>query len=97
LTAAGTTLDVSSIAPTTAPGAPVRVAPSSSAILIVYWANWCGPQPGNLQIRLVLDSTTEAIAGPFDGPPNYNFVPACTDKAHASTLQVVHGYALQST
>jgi hypothetical protein len=96
LTAAGTILDVSNITPATAPGTPVRVAPSSSAVLIVYWANWCGPPPGNLQIRLVLDGTTEAIAGPFDGPPSYNFVPACTDSAQPSTLQVVHGYALQS-
>lgn len=90
----GSQLDTEAAPPTNPALPPVLLQPMRSATLIVYWSNWCGSAPGALQIRITLWGNRGALTGPFDGPPNYAFVPACRDSSQPSTLSVVHAYYL---
>jgi hypothetical protein len=64
------------------------------AALTVSWANWCHGSPGPLFLRITLPGAGAALVVPFDGPPNYNYVPRCTDPGHASTIAVLNPYGL---
>lgn len=72
---------------------PVVLPPGrlDAADLAVYWANWCGRPPGRLSIRVTL-ATGGVVTGPFDGPPDYNFVPDCTQHGQPSTVSVIDAY-----
>jgi hypothetical protein len=75
-----------------APGSHPLLSPSGVATLIVSWDNWCGPNPGPLWIRISLPNRHGVIDTPFDGPPDYNYVPGCQQPGQRSTLQFL-GYA----
>jgi len=64
------------------------------AALTVSWANWCHGSPGPLRLRITLPGAGGALVVPFDGPPNYNYVPRCTAPGHASTIAVLSPYGL---
>jgi len=65
----------------------------NAALLTVYWRNWCGPRPGPLRVRLTLPGSGGTMVIPFDGPPAYNYVPACLNPNQASTIAVVSAYS----
>ena len=88
----GSQLDVEAAPPTNPALPPVLLQPRGSATLIVYWSNWCGGPPGQLQIRITLSGNEGTLTGPFDGPPNYDFVPACRDSSQPSMLTVTQAY-----
>jgi len=62
------------------------------AALTVSWANWCHGSPGPLLLRITLPGAAGALVVPFDGPPDYNYVPRCTSPGHASTIAVLSPY-----
>ena len=63
----------------------------AAADLVVSWANWCGRPPGPLSVRVTL-ATGGVITGPFNGPPDYNFVPDCLQHRQPSTVSVIDAY-----
>jgi hypothetical protein len=71
---------------------PVTLQPGGSAALITNWANWCGGALGPLTIEILVSGTSRDVVGSFDGPPNYNAVPGCTNLGHPSILSLVDGY-----
>jgi len=87
----GTALDVQ-YQPGMVTGQPLLLSPRGVADLIVSWANWCGANPGPLRIRISLPNGHGVIDSPFNGPPDYNYVPGCIQPGQPSTLQFV-GYA----
>jgi Protein of unknown function (DUF4232) len=64
---------------------------ADGADLVVHWANWCGRPPGHLSVRVMLQAGGVAI-GAFNGPPDYDFVPACISSGQPSTISVVTAY-----
>lgn len=78
--------------PGKASGQRLLLSPSGVADLIVSWANWCGSSPGPLWIRISLPNGDGVIDAPFDGPPDYDYVPGCSNRSQPSTLQFL-GYA----
>jgi uncharacterized protein DUF4232 len=62
-----------------------------AADLVVYWANWCGRPPGPLSVRVMLPAGG-VVTGPFNGPPDYNFVPDCLQHGQPSTISVIDAY-----
>jgi hypothetical protein len=70
---------------------PVTLAPGASASFTIDWANWCQSDPGTTQISLGFPDGS-SVRGPFDGPPNSNFVPGCLNATQASTVSLVRGY-----
>jgi Protein of unknown function (DUF4232) len=64
-----------------------------AADLVVYWANWCGRPPGPLSVRVTLPAGG-VVTGPFNGPPDYNFVPDCIQRGQPSTISVIDAYGL---
>ena len=64
-----------------------------AADLVVFWANWCGRLPGPLSVRVTLPAGGGQITGPFNGPPDYNFVPQCTDSGQASSISITEAYS----
>jgi photosystem II stability/assembly factor-like uncharacterized protein len=79
LRADGTALPIIAQAPEATPGPPVVLQPGAqdAASLALNWANWCGPAPGPLRIRITLPNGGGAVTGGLDGPPGYDFVPRC--------------------
>jgi hypothetical protein len=73
---------------------PVVLAPGAldAADLVVFWANWCGRPPGPLSVRITLPAGGGVITGPFNGPPDYNFVPQCPGPGQPSTISVIDAY-----
>lgn len=63
-----------------------------AADLVVFWANWCRRPPGPLSVRITLAAGGGVVSGPFNGPPDYNLVPACPSPGHPSTVSVIHAY-----
>ena len=78
--------------PRRASGQRLLLSPSGVADVIVSWANWCGPSPGPLRIRISLPNGDGVIDAPFDGPSDYDYVPGCGNRSQPSTLQFL-GYA----
>jgi hypothetical protein len=56
--------------------------------LTIDWSNWCGAQPGPLRLRLALSHSDGTLLVPFNGPPDYNYVPVCISRIHASTIEL---------
>jgi hypothetical protein len=84
----GIRLDVTLGAPN--PATPeLLLAPGGSAILIVYWSNWCGQPPGPLDVEVTLAGGAGELTGPFNEPA---YVPDCNDSMRPSTLNVVEAY-----
>ena len=73
---------------------PVVLQPGAldAADLVVFWANWCGRPPGPLSVRVTLPAGGGVITGPFNGPPDDNFVPQCRDSRQPSTISVTDAY-----
>lgn len=65
---------------------------SDAADLVVFWSNWCGRAPGPLTVRVTLPAGSGTVTGPFDGPPDYDFVPQCLDAHQRSTVSVIGAY-----
>jgi len=73
---------------------PLRLRIGGSAAITTYWFNWCGKNPGPLDVRLTLRGDGVTLTGPFNGPPAYNYVPLCDDKKRQSAIQIVTGFHL---
>jgi hypothetical protein len=69
---------------------------ADAADLVVFWSNWCGRAPGSLTVRVTLPAGGGTVAGPFDGPPDYDFVPPCLDSHSRSTVSVIGAYLAAS-
>lgn len=65
----------------------LRPGSAQAAWLIVYWTNWCGAAPGPLRLRISLGDGLGILVAPFDGPPDYDYVPRCDQPGQPSTLQ----------
>lgn len=76
----------------TLPTGVVVLGRGRSASTAVYWSNWCQANPGPLDIAIRLADGT--VTGPFNGPPDYNYLPDCINPTGSSTLQVVQPYQL---
>jgi hypothetical protein len=91
LRANSTALAVRNAAPATPLEKALDLAPGKSATLVVEWTNWCGSPPGPLDIRLKFDGAGD-VTGPFNGPPAYDFVPACAQPGQSSSTTVLDAY-----
>ncbi len=89
LRADGTQLQVTLMPPTSSAGPLIVLKPGveQAAWLVVYWANWCAAGPGPLRIRITLGGGRGTVSAPFDGPPDYDYVPRCDQPDQPSTLQ----------
>lgn len=74
----------------------VQLRQDAAAEINVLWSNWCGAKPGQLMVRLRFAGGTASVQGPFNGPPDYNYVPVCTDAEVASTVSVANAYLATS-
>jgi hypothetical protein len=92
-TAAGKPLQVSPVREAGVTVLPVVLTPgrADAADLVVSWSNWCEGRPGPLMVRVML-AGGRVVTGPFDGPPDYNFVPRCLDPQQESMIWVVAAY-----
>lgn len=61
--------------------------------LVVFWTNWCGPSPGPLRLQISLPDHGGTLDSPFDGPPDYDFVPACLSRGAPSTIAVTAAWS----
>jgi hypothetical protein len=64
--------------------------PGDVTDLAVGWSNWCASDPGPLHIRITW-SNGGTTSSPFNGPPDYDYVPGCVNSKQPSTLQFI-GY-----
>lgn len=88
----GSPLTVQNKAQPLHPIRPLTLQPQGSAYVIAEWSNWCGTTPGPLDLTVTLPNDTPGVTGAFDGPPNYNFVPQCTETNQPSGIQAVNAY-----
>jgi hypothetical protein len=83
------------------PPAPKRnsiVLGQGQGVFITFqWTNWCQANPGPLRVRLRLQGYRNGVTGSFDGPPFYDFVPACQNASQPSTLTVVSPFRRDSS
>ena len=93
LLAGGRLLGVTDVPPQNLATSAVALAPGAAGALTLDWSNFCGAAPGPLDVAVTPAGQQVAVIGPFDGPPNYDFVPACRDAARPSTLTVTDAYA----
>jgi len=87
----GTTLDVQYAPGTVTKPEPV-LSPSGVVDLVLSWANWCGTNPGSLTIRISMPNGAGVVEGPFNGPPDYDYLPGCIQPGEPSTLKFT-GYS----
>lgn len=78
----------------TLPTGTFVLGPGQTASAAVHWSNWCQANPGALDIAIRLSAGS--VAGPFNGPPDYDYVPGCINPTGTSTLQVVQSYQLEA-
>ena len=73
---------------------PAVLAPGTlnAADLVVFWANWCGRPPGPLSVWITLPAGGGVVTGPFNGPPDDNFVAECPGRGQPSTISVIVAY-----
>lgn len=79
----------SALAVTYQPGAArtaLSLRPGAVADADLNWANWCHGDPGPLRVRLTLPGGVGTVESPFDGPPDYAYVPGCTASGRPSTV-----------
>lgn len=62
-----------------------------TASLLLSWRNWCGGNPGPLRVTLTLPAGDQTT-GDFDGPPDYDYVPGCTQASQPSSIEIVSAY-----
>jgi hypothetical protein len=62
---------------------------ANSALVTLFWSNWCGRRPGLLRLRMVLPGKSGVLVVPFNGPPDYAAVPACVSKDLPSTVALI--------
>jgi hypothetical protein len=91
----GRPLRVRQVRPVTPVTAPVTLSPGKpgAALLTVYWSNWCGRPLGGLRLRVTLPGSGGTLIVPFNGPPDYDFVPGCVNHRQASTISVISAYS----
>lgn len=70
----------------------VLAARGGTAWLTLSWSNWCQGKLGSLTVvvRLPGDGT---VRGPFNGPPDYDYVPGCVAPGTPSSVQVTQAYS----
>jgi hypothetical protein len=68
---------------------PLLLAPSEAGIVSVSWENWCGPNPGPLDVEVEVPLAAGTAIGPFDKPA---VVPGCNNPGSPSELLVVNAY-----
>jgi hypothetical protein len=66
---------------------------SNAAWLTLSWTNWCGPAPGSLALQIVLPADAGTLTASFNGPPDYDYLPACQSATEASVVEIQSGYA----
>lgn len=49
--------------------------------------------PGPLRIRIQLPGSSGVLTAPFDGPPDYDYVPVCLSSGLPSTIAVISAYS----
>ena len=93
LVAAGRPLGIEQHLPADATISRVTVEPGSVSHtdLTLYWSNWCSTDPGPLTASITLPHAGGTLSIPFNGPPDYNYLPRCDDASQPSTIQVL-GY-----
>ena len=87
----GSPLQISSATPIR-PSQPVWLSPGGSAALITSWSNWCGGDPGPLQVEIQFPHNTGHVIGTFDGPPGFQATPTCDSVAGPSQIRIVDSY-----
>jgi len=92
LTAGGQPLSATALPADLQVNQPRLLRPGASGGLDLYWSNWCGAAPGPLDVAVTLAGDATAVTGPFNGPPGYDFVPACRDATQPSTLTVTGAF-----
>lgn len=94
LTAGGTPLALTPTGPQPDPVPPATLAPGvlDAAAVAYNWSNWCGKAPGPLRVRVELPEGG-SVTGPFDGPPEADYVPRCDNPSGASGLELLWGFA----
>jgi Protein of unknown function (DUF4232) len=82
------------VRPTRAPDlqlVPALLAPGQTADLAMSWTNWCGSRTPQLSVQVTF-SGGGTITAPFNGPPDWDYVPQCVDARYPSTISVVQAY-----
>lgn len=72
-----------------------RVLPAGlhwSAELEAVWENWCGADPGPLEVRVRLPGGGSVTHG-FNGPPGAALVPGCLDATKPSSLVLTNAFS----
>jgi len=65
---------------------------SSAAWLALSWTNWCGAAPGSLALQIVLPTGAGMLTASFNGPPDYDYLPACQSATEASVIEIQSAY-----
>lgn len=65
-----------------------------AALLTLSWQNWCGDAPGPLELEIVLPAAAGTVVAPFDGPPDYDYLPTCQSSIQPSIVEVQGAYSL---
>ena len=64
----------------------------NAALLTLSWTNWCGAAPGPLALKIALPAGAGTLTASFNGPPDYDYVPACQSAAEASLVEIQSAY-----
>jgi hypothetical protein len=96
LTAAGAKLAIQQrpVTDSTQTSAVLAAGDSTGVTLLVYWANWCKPNPGPLRAVISLPGNGGDLDVPLIGPPAYDYVPRCDLPDEPSTIQAT-SYVVQ--
>jgi hypothetical protein len=68
---------------------PVTIPAGKTARLALSWSNWCHANPGPLTISIAPAGRGGTTDGPFNGPPDYNYLPPCLTRNQPSTIQLL--------
>jgi hypothetical protein len=64
----------------------------NAALLTLSWTNWCSAAPGPLVLKIALPAGAGTLTASFNGPPDYDYVPACQSAAEASLVEIQSAY-----
>ncbi len=64
----------------------------NAASLTLSWTNWCGAAPGSLALKIMLPAAAGTVTAPFNGPPDYDYLPACQSAAEPSLIEILSAY-----